>query len=155
MDWRKGWIGWGRAGEQSGIKSKVFVVIYIKYIIYLCLNKADQLSLAAICPSALLLHPPPLHPCGCLLCTHTCHSVSDSVRWIAGMWGDWQVTGPGLIRRQSMMEVTTLTFSSYYSRQVSSFLDREFDALPQAKWGRATGVLVEHLPIAQQITFSL
>lgn len=92
------------------------------------------------------------------LCTHVPFLIEDSVRWIAGKWGDWQVTGLSLIRHQSIIEVLTLTFSAINPIQPVCV---DFIFLWQGLWYPASGQVragdrgpVKRPPTAQQITLT-
>lgn len=70
------------------------------------------------------------------LCTHMSFLIEDSVRWVAGKSGDWQVTGLSLIRHWPIIEVLTLTFSAI---NLSQTVCVDFIFLWQGLWYRASG----------------
>lgn len=76
-------------------------------IIYLCLDKVDEVFLPDISSVSSALHHCicmvvekiyQLHVKDIVYHVHVSFLIEDSVRWIAGMSGDWQVTGSSLIR---------------------------------------------------------
>lgn len=85
--------------------------------------------------------------------------IEDSVRWIAGESGDWQVTGSSLIRCQSIIEVLTLTFSAINLSQNDC---GDFIFLWQGVWYCASGRVttgyrgpVKHRLLPSKITVTL